>query len=96
MITIRLFRTGKKRQPSYKIVVTEKSNAPSAGRFIDDVGFYNPITKERKLDGDKIKEWIGKGASVSDTVFNMLVSEEIVEGPKRPKFKKPKAKEEKH
>lgn len=93
MITIRLFRIGKKRQPSYKIVVTDKKNPPSGGRFIDEVGFYNPITKERSVNGDKVKYWISKGASVSDTVHNLLVTEGVIEKDKRSKHNLPEKKE---
>lgn len=93
MITIRLFRIGKKRQPSYKIVVTDKKNPPSGGRFIDEVGFYNPITKERSVNGEKVKYWISKGASVSDTVHNLLVTEGVLEIKKRAKHNLPEKKE---
>ncbi len=94
MITIRLFRIGKKRQPSYKIVVTDKKNSPSGGRFIDEVGFYDPITKNRSIDGEKVKYWVSKGASVSDTVHNLLVKEGVIEEKKRPKHNIPEKKEE--
>ena len=49
MLVIRFFRTGKKNQPTFKIVVTEKTKPPRAGRFIEEVGFYNPSTKEKVL-----------------------------------------------
>jgi len=93
MITIRLFRIGKKKQPSYKIVVTDKKNPPSGGRFIDEVGFYNPITKERSVNGDKVKYWLSKGVSVSDTVHNLLVTEGILETKKKSKHNSPEKKE---
>ncbi len=94
MITIRLFRIGKKRQPSYKIVVTDKKNPPSGGRFIDEVGFYDPITKNKSINGDKVKYWVSKGASVSDTVHNLLVKEGVIEDKKRAKHNTPEKKEE--
>ena len=93
MITIRLFRIGKKKQPSYKIVVTDKKNPPSGGRFIDEVGFYDPITKEKSVNGDKVKYWVSKGASVSDTVHNLLVTEGILETKKKFKHNLPEKKE---
>lgn len=83
MLVIRLFRTGKKNQPSFKIVVTEKTNAPSRGRFSEEVGFYNPTTKEKILRKERIEYWIKKGAQPSDTVYNMMVSEKMAEGKKR-------------
>ncbi len=85
MIIIRLFRIGKKKQPAYKIVVTDKKNPPSGGRFVDEVGFYNPITKEKSINGEKVKYWLSKGASVSDTVHNFLLKEGVIDGKKRGK-----------
>jgi len=90
MLKIRLLRIGKKHQPSFKIVVTDERNAPKGGRFVDEVGSWNPLTKQRILKADKIKEWISKGAQLSDTVYNMLVSEKIIEGKKIVSHKKSK------
>ncbi|MBU1014999.1 30S ribosomal protein S16 [Patescibacteria group bacterium] len=90
MLVIRLFRTGRKNQPVYKIVVTEKTNPPAAGRFVEEVGFFDPLTKERRLKPERIKEWLSKGAQPSDTVYNMLVKEGVLEGKKIPVHKKSK------
>lgn len=90
MLTIRLFRIGRKHQPSYKIVVTDKRNAASGGRFIDEVGFLNPLTKQKSLDAEKVKSWISKGAKPSETVHNILVSEKIIGGKKTDVHKKSK------
>lgn len=94
MLKIRLFRIGRKHQPSYKIVVTDKRNAPRAGRFVEEVGSWNPLTKQRILKADKIKEWISKGAQLSDTVQNMLIQEKVIEGKKIAVHKKSKKKAE--
>ncbi len=94
MITIRFLRIGKKKQPVFKIVVTDKKNPPSAGRFIDEVGFYNPITKENRIDKEKALNWINKGAQPSDTVRNLLIKEGVIEGKKVPKHKIVEKKEE--
>lgn len=83
MLAIRLFRIGKKKQPSYKIVVTDKQNPPQGGQFIEQVGFYNPLTNEKTLKEDRIKYWLSVGAQTSDTVHNMLITEKIIEGEKR-------------
>jgi small subunit ribosomal protein S16 len=83
MLAIRLFRVGKKKQPSYKIVVTDKQNPPQGGQFIEQVGFYNPLTNEKTLKEDRIKYWLSVGAQASDTVHNMLITEKIIEGEKR-------------
>jgi len=83
MLVIRLFRTGKKKQPSYKVVVTDKNNPPQGGQFVEQVGFYNPLTKEKGLQADRIKYWLEVGAQPSDTVYNILINEDIVKGDKK-------------
>lgn len=83
MLTIRLLRTGKKNQPSYKVVVTDKRNPPRGGRFVEEIGFFNPKTKEKTFNKDRIIYWLGVGAQASDTIHNMLVSEKIIDAPKR-------------
>ena len=87
MLAIRLFRTGKRNQPFFKVIVTDIKKSSTRGRFVEQVGFYNPLTKERKLDIDKIKHWLSVGVKPSPTVYNMLVSDKIVEGKKIPKHK---------
>ena len=94
MLSIRLHRQGKKNQPFFKIVVTEKQKSSTRGRFVEELGFYNPLTKERKIVGERVKHWISVGAKPTDTVHNMLVSEKIIDSPKIPKHKKSKKKEE--
>jgi small subunit ribosomal protein S16 len=95
MLVIRLFRTGKKKQPSYKIVVTDKKNPPQGGVFVEQVGFYNPITKEKNFEKEKIQKWISTGAQPSDTAYNLFVNEGIIKGDKKKivfkKSKKPGA-----
>ncbi|MBI1984771.1 MAG: 30S ribosomal protein S16 [Candidatus Wildermuthbacteria bacterium] len=95
MLTIRLHRTGRRNHPSFKIVVTDKTKSSTAGRFVEEVGFYNPATKEKVLKPERLKYWIGVGAQPSPTIWNMLLQEKIVEGKKILKHKKPKAKEAK-
>ncbi|ASY53886.1 30S ribosomal protein S16 [Lactobacillus taiwanensis DSM 21401] len=64
---------GSKRKPFYRIVVAD-SRMPRDGRFIEEVGYYNPLTNpdEVKLEEDKIFEWLEKGAQPSDTVRSLL------------------------
>ena len=57
---------------------------------MEEVGFYNPLTKQRILKGDRVKYWISVGAQPSDTVHNMLVTEKVLEGAKIPQHKKAK------
>ncbi|MFH1181138.1 MAG: 30S ribosomal protein S16 [bacterium] len=94
MLVIRLFRVGRKNQPSFKIVVADKTKPPRAGVFTEEVGFWNPTTKEKILKSGRIKYWLSVGAKPSDTVHNMLVSEKIIEGKKIFQQKKSKAKTE--
>lgn len=82
MLKIRLKRVGRKNDPSFRIVVTEAARGPKSNRAIDLVGFYNPKTKERTLDGEKISRWMSSGAQVSGTVYNMLVDAGLVKGKK--------------
>lgn len=78
MLKIRMQRGGRINQPSFRIVVTEHTASPKAGRFVERVGFYNPQSKERTLVEDRIKYWMSVGAKPSDTVHNMLVSAGIL------------------
>ena len=72
-VKIRMRRMGSKRKPFYRIVVAD-SRMPRDGRFIEEVGYYNPLTNpdEVKLEEDKIFEWLEKDAQPSDTVRSLL------------------------
>ena len=80
MLKIRLQRTGRKNDPAFRVVVTEHTRGPKSEKHVDRVGFYNPKTKEQKLDGERIKSWIEKGAHASGTVHNMLIKAGIIKG----------------
>ncbi len=73
MVKIRLWRTGATKKPSYRVVVTESRMGPS-GKFIEIIGFYNPLTEPPtiSIDGEKVKEWVAKGAKLSDTVTHLM------------------------
>ena len=73
MLKIRLQRIGRKKRPSYSIVVAEHSQAVQ-GRSVERIGFYDPIVKPKvfEIDQDKLMEWIGKGAQPSSTVARLL------------------------
>ena len=75
-LKIRLARRGAKKRPFYAVVVAD-SRSPRDGRFIEIVGRYNPQTQPSTidLDGDKIKDWIAKGAQPSDSVKRLLKSQ---------------------
>lgn len=72
-VTIRLRRIGRKKQPSYRVVVTDSAK-PRGGEYLDSVGFYNPRLQpaELRLDLDKVDTWVGKGAGMSDTVASLV------------------------
>ncbi len=94
MLTIRFFRQSKRNQPAFKIVVADKRNSSTRGRFVEEVGHWNPLSKEKILKPERIKYWLSVGAQPSATVFNLLVSEKIIEGKKKiPVQKKKKIKE---
>jgi small subunit ribosomal protein S16 len=73
MLKIRLRRTGKRNQPSYRIVVAD-SRKPRDGAFVDHLGHYNPMIDppEVVIDEAKAREWISKGAQPSEAVQRML------------------------
>lgn len=72
-VKMRLRRMGAKKAPSYRIVVAD-SRYPRDGRFIEEIGFYNPMTSpaEVKIDAEKAKKWIGNGAQPTETVRSLL------------------------
>lgn len=98
MLIIRLQRTGRKHEPTFRLVVTDSKNSTKSGRYLDVVGSYDPRQKDKTiLDTDKIKHYISKGAKLSDTLHNMFVSKKIITGKKinvLPKKTVPKKEEE--
>jgi len=94
MLTIRLLRKGKKNQPSFRIVVVDKKKSVKSGLYTEDIGFLNPLTKERKINIERAKYWLSVGAKPSSTVYNLFVNEKIIEGKKIPVHKKSKKQEE--
>ncbi len=82
MLKIRLQRTGRVHETSFRIVVTESQNGPKSGSPLETVGSYDPRKKDEHIDGERIKYWMSKGAKLSDTLHNMLVSKKIIEGKK--------------
>ncbi|MBI4093798.1 30S ribosomal protein S16 [Candidatus Kaiserbacteria bacterium] len=94
MLKIRLQRTGRANDPSYRVIVVEHTESPKTGNVVEQVGTYNPKTKAKNLLADRIKYWLSVGAKASGTVHNMLVSAAIIEGKKvnvLPKKSPPKA-----
>lgn len=75
MVVIRLARSGSKHRPFYNIVVAD-SRSRRDGRFIERVGFYNPVANEKqervRLAADRLNHWIGQGAQVSEAVAKLV------------------------
>ncbi|MDP3645504.1 MAG: 30S ribosomal protein S16 [bacterium] len=74
MLKIRMQRTGRINEPSYRIIVVEHTESPKTGNIVERVGTYNPMTKERHINTDRVRHWMSVGAQPSPTVHNMLVS----------------------
>ena len=73
MVKIRLRRMGAKKAPFYRVVVAD-SRSPRDGRFIEEIGYYNPTTEpsEIKIDAEKANKWIANGAQPTETVKVLL------------------------
>ncbi len=89
MISIKLRPVGKRKQISYRIVVLPKKSK-LVGKYIDDLGWYNPHTNKFSISSEKAKKWIANGAQPTDTVHNILIDAKIVDGPKIKLHKKSK------
>ncbi len=82
MLKVRLQRIGRKNDPSFKIVLIESKKAAKSGRALETLGSYNARMGNPIVNGEKIKYWISKGAQVSPTVWNLLISQKILSGKK--------------
>ncbi|MBQ8497602.1 MAG: 30S ribosomal protein S16 [Clostridia bacterium] len=79
-VKIRLKRIGAKKAPFYRVVVAD-SRYPRDGRFIEEIGYYNPLTNpvEIKIDSEKAQKWIATGAQPTETVKSLLKKAGITE-----------------
>jgi small subunit ribosomal protein S16 len=77
MLKLRLKRIGRKRAPSYRLVVME-NKARRDGRPVDEVGYYDPIIKKYKFNTNKIQKWLSYGVKPTETVLNLLKKAEII------------------
>ena len=77
MLKLRLKRLGKKRYPFYRLVIMESTSRRN-GRPIDEVGYYNPMTKDYKFDPEKIQKWLSYGVKPTDTVLTLLAKAKIL------------------
>lgn len=98
MLRLRLQRRGKKNYATYRVVVADQ-RAPIKGKFVADVGYYNPHTSEFKVETAEIEKWLSNGVQASPTVHNLLIENKIIKGDKvtswRPKVKQKEAGTEK-
>lgn len=80
MVRIRLKRMGAKKNPSYRIVVADSRRATD-GRFIEEIGFYNPLVEpsEIRINEEAARKWLGNGAQPSNTVKGLLREKGIIE-----------------
>ena len=77
MLKLRLKRIGRKRSPSYRLVIMENS-ARRDGRPVEEVGYYDPISKKYHFNIEKIQTWLSYGVQPTTTVFNLLKKAEII------------------
>ncbi len=80
MVKIRLRRMGSHKKPFYRIVVSD-SRSPRDGRFIEEIGFYNPISEPKvvKIDSEKATKWLATGAQPTETVRTLFKKNGIIE-----------------
>ena len=77
-VKMRLRRMGAKKAPTYRVIVAD-SRSPRDGRFIEEIGYFNPRNDELKIDADKAKTWLKNGAQPTDTVKALLKKSNIVD-----------------
>lgn len=81
MLKIRLQKVGKKNSPSFRVVLVEHTMRPQ-GKFLELLGSYNKVQKQKSFNKERILHWISKGAQLSPTMNNLLVDEKIIDTPK--------------
>jgi len=77
MLKLRLKKIGKKNQPSYRLVIMENRTRRD-GRAIDQVGYYNPISKQLKIEAEKVIKWLNVGVQPTQTALNLLKKAKII------------------
>ncbi len=78
-VKIRLKRIGAKKAPFYRVIVADE-RSPRNGKFVDEIGYYNPLTNpaEIKIDAEKATKWIANGAQPTETVRSLLKKTDII------------------
>ncbi len=83
MLKIRLQRTGRKHETTFRLVVTDSKNSTKSGKLLEVVGSYDPRRDDDTvINTDRVKYWISVGAGLTGTVNNLLISKKVIEGKK--------------
>ena len=84
MLMIRLQRTGRVHEPTFRVVLTDSKNGPKSGKYLKNLGWYDTRIKNKvdQLDTEAIKHWVSKGAQLSVTLHNFLVHNKVITGKK--------------
>ena len=77
-VKMRLRRMGAKKAPTYRVILAD-SRSPRDGRFIEEIGYFNPRSDELKIDAEKAQTWIKNGAQPTDTVRALLKKSNIID-----------------
>lgn len=83
MLRIRLQRTGRKNEPSFRLVLTDSKNSTKSGRALEVLGSHDFRKENTAIAADRVKYWMSQGAQVTDTVHNLLISEKVIDGKKK-------------
>ena len=82
---IRLQRTGRKHEPTFRVVLTDSKNGPKSGKYLKNLGWYDTRLEnkaDKQLDVEAVKYWMSKGAKLSLTLHNFLISQKVITGKK--------------
>ncbi len=83
MLMIRLQRTGRKNEPTFRVVLTDSKNGPKSGKSLEVLGSYDSRRGDKAvIDADRVKYWMSQGAKTSGTIHNLLVSKKLISGKK--------------
>ncbi len=82
MLKIRLQRTGRKHETTFRIVLTDSQNATKSGKYLEVLGNYDPRKTTEEIKADRVKYWISVGAQPSGTLHNLFIEKKIITGKK--------------
>jgi len=83
MLMIRLQRTGRRNEPTFRVVLTDSKNAAKSGKSLEVLGSYDSRRGEKaEINADRIKYWMSQGAKLSGTIHNLMVSKKLISGKK--------------